>query len=73
MGKGNLTLTPLLFTLAVILCLPGEALALQVHGEPDARWASANGLSPVKARICLMLDLIDDDLAAEDEDSLVDD
>lgn len=35
MGKGNLTLTPLLLTLAAVLCLPGEALALQVHGEPE--------------------------------------
>ena len=35
MGKGNQTLTPLLLTLAAVLCLPGEALALQVHGEPE--------------------------------------
>ncbi|QNP50338.1 asparaginase [Diaphorobacter aerolatus] len=39
----------------------------QLLGEPDARWASANGLSPVKARISLMLDLIDDDLASGEE------
>ncbi|WP_353235935.1 asparaginase [Diaphorobacter ruginosibacter] len=36
----------------------------RMPGAPDARWASANGLSPVKARISLLLDLIDDDLAA---------
>ncbi|MPM59277.1 putative L-asparaginase [bioreactor metagenome] len=28
--------------------------------DADARWPTANGLSPVKARISLMLDLIDD-------------
>ena len=57
----------------VLVRVASRCIEGQVHGEPDARWASANGLSPVKARICLMLDLIDDDLAAEDEDSLVDD
>ena len=35
MGKGILTLTPLLLALAAGFCLPGEALALQVHGEPE--------------------------------------
>ena len=35
MGTRNLTYTPILLALAVALCLPGEALALQVHGEPE--------------------------------------
>ena len=35
MGTRNLTYTPILLALAVVLCLPGEALALQVHGEPE--------------------------------------
>ncbi len=35
MGKGLVPSTSLLLFLAVLLCLPGEALALQVHGEPE--------------------------------------
>ena len=35
MGTRNLTYTPILMALAVVLCLPGEARALQVHGGPE--------------------------------------
>ena len=36
--------------------------------DPQAAWPSASGLSPVKARISLMLDLIDDRLEGESSD-----
>lgn len=35
MGTRILTLTTVLLALVATLCLPGEALALQVHGEPE--------------------------------------
>lgn len=53
----------------VVVRIASRCAEGQVLGEPDAHWASANGLSPVKARICLMLDLIDDDLASGDDGS----
>ncbi|MDR2334138.1 MAG: asparaginase [Burkholderiaceae bacterium] len=53
----------------VVVRIASRCAQGQMLSDPGARWASANGLSPVKARISLLLDLIDDDLAAQEEDA----
>ncbi len=56
----------------VVVRIASRCVEGQIQGDPDAQWGYAVGLSPVKARISLMLDLIDDDLAGG-EDADVDD